>query len=162
MVTDAEPLIKYVKEVLIGSKWALTRRHEYDVTLEQQIKWIEKHHEGLGKLLLLAEAEREIIGMLDFSNYHREIHQHVGGFGLSVRADWRQSGIGKALLQTLLDWARANPVIEKVALVVCSTNKPALQLYRQVGFVEEGRRPREYRLGKDRYVDDMLMYLFTN
>ena len=67
-----------------------------------------------------------------------------------------------ALLTTLLEWARGNPLIEKVTLAVFSTNVPALQLYKKVGFKEEGRRLREYQLSKGTYIDDILMYNFIN
>jgi RimJ/RimL family protein N-acetyltransferase len=70
-------------------------------------------------------------------------------------------GIGTALLQTLIDWAEANPLIEKIGMAVFANNERAIRLYRKLGFVEEGRRPREMKLGPGWYVDDVLMYRFV-
>jgi RimJ/RimL family protein N-acetyltransferase len=61
------------------------------------------------------------------------------------------------LLQTLIDWAEANPLIEKIGLAVFANNEAAIRLYRKLGFMEEGRRPREMKLGPGQYVDDVLM-----
>ena len=58
-------------------------------------------------------------------------------------------------------WAEAHPVIEKLCLAVFATNEPAIGLYRKLGFVEEGRRPREVKLAPNQYVDDICMYRFA-
>ena len=66
------------------------------------------------------------------------------------------------MLETLLEWAEASPLIEKVGLSVFATNADAIRLYRWLGFVEEGRRAKEIKLGPNRYVDEVLMGRFVN
>jgi len=98
---------------------------------------------------------------LSFENGpHRRI-AHRGTCGFSVAKQWRGKGIGTTLLQTLIEWAGANPLIEKVGLAVFANNEQAIRLYRKLGFVEEGRRPREMKLGPGQYVDDIMMYRFV-
>jgi hypothetical protein len=41
------------------------------------------------------------------------------------------------MIEALLDWAAAHPVLEKVELGVFATNERARALYRRIGFVEE-------------------------
>ena len=65
---------------------------------------------------------------------------------MSISKNYRGIGIGKALLKALLDWAKENPLIEKVSLGVLSTNQRAISLYKQMGFLEEGRLIKEYKL----------------
>jgi ribosomal protein S18 acetylase RimI-like enzyme len=43
--------------------------------------------------------------------------------------------VGTALLRTLLEWAEANPLIEKFGMEVVATNETAIRLYRKLGFV---------------------------
>lgn len=57
-----------------------------------------------------------------------------------------------------IEWASAHPVIEKIGLGVFSNNAGAINLYKKLGFVEEGRRVREIKIGTDDYVDSILMY----
>ncbi|MBA4494909.1 GNAT family N-acetyltransferase [Paenactinomyces guangxiensis] len=81
---------------------------------------------------------------------------------MSVRKDWRNKGIGRVLLETLLQWAENHPRIEKVFLEVFVTNEWAIHLYRQMGFVTEGRRVKQVQLHDGEYVDDLIMARFTN
>ena len=43
-----------------------------------------------------------------------------------------------------------------------ATNKPTTTLCRKFGFIEEGRRPGEVKLGPGAYVDDILMCRFVD
>ena len=65
------------------------------------------------------------------------------------------------LLETLLEWAEKNPIIEKVTLAVFSTNTRAQNLYRKSGFTEEGRCPKDMKLNDGTYIDSVLMYKFV-
>lgn len=56
----------------------------------------------------------------------------------------RRRGVATALLQCLVDWAKANGCAF-VTLEVRPSNAPALALYRRFGFAEAGRRRRFYR-----------------
>jgi RimJ/RimL family protein N-acetyltransferase len=158
---DAVSMIDFVKAVLTDADWSVTQPHEIDTRVEKEIEWIEDHTDSPGRLALIAESGDDIVGLLHFTNGARERNRHVGIFGMSVQEDWRRRGIGQALLQSLLEWAKANPLISKVCLTAFSTNEPAIRLYRRMGFIEEGRQHMEYRLSGDRYVDGILMYQFT-
>jgi ribosomal protein S18 acetylase RimI-like enzyme len=63
---------------------------------------------------------------------------------MAVAADRRGEGIGTALLEEGLGWARSAGV-DKVELSVYPDNRTALALYRRFGFVEEGRLRRHSR-----------------
>ena len=71
--------------------------------------------------------------------------------------EWRGQGIGTMLMESLLEWATANPLIEKVCLEVFTTNSNAIRLYRKLGFVEEGLRLKDIKFGPGRYVDTLAM-----
>ena len=65
------------------------------------------------------------------------------------------------MLEALLEWAEANPLIEKIGLSVFSSNADAFRLYRRLGFAEEGRRAKAIRLAPGEYVDEVLMAKFV-
>jgi RimJ/RimL family protein N-acetyltransferase len=54
-----------------------------------------------------------------------------------------------------------NPIIEKVSLDVFATNHGAIRLYKRLGFVKEGLRPKEIKFGPGRYADGLTMYKFV-
>ncbi len=60
-------------------------------------------------------------------------------------------------MEALIDWARANPRVEKIELRVRSSNVRAIALYRALGFVEEGRFRHRIKVAARTYVDDMAM-----
>ena len=65
-------------------------------------------------------------------------------------------------MERLMEWAVANPIIEKVTLAVFSTNTRAQALYSKFGFQEEGRCPRDMKLPTGEYIDSVLMYRFVD
>ncbi|MFP3389436.1 GNAT family N-acetyltransferase [Brevibacillus sp. SIMBA_076] len=107
------------------------------------------------------ELEREIVGVIGFSSPNRKRLAHTGSIMMMISKDFRSKGLGKVLLQELLAWAEQHPLIEKVSLGVLSTNHRAIALYKRMGFVEEGRKVKEFKVSENEYIDDVLMYRFV-
>ncbi|MGO8746719.1 MAG: N-acetyltransferase family protein [Thermoguttaceae bacterium] len=158
---DAARLIAFVHSVLPESPLFGLEPNEFDRTEDQERQWIQEHIDGPGKLVVLAEVSGMVVGCLSFDNGSCHRIAHRGSFAISVRENWRGQGIGTAVLQALLDWVTANPLIEKIGLSVFATNLDAIRLYKRLGFVEEGRQPREIKLGPGEYADNVLMYRFV-
>ena len=113
------------------------------------------------QLLILAFLEDKLIGNLDFHIGKRKRLAHGGGFGMSVHPDFRGLGVGKALLGQLIQWAEANPRLERVELNVLASNQAAIGLYKKLGFIEEGRKVDAIKYDDGRYVDDLQMVRFV-
>jgi RimJ/RimL family protein N-acetyltransferase len=158
---DASALCDLYRDVDATTDFFVTQADERDVDPESRARWLGALAADPGALVLLAEVEDLLVGSIDCRAYARRRMAHVAALGMQVRSGWRGRGVGTALLEALLDWARAHPTIEKVALGVFSTNARAIALYRRLGFVEEGRDVREYRLGPGRYADNVRMALFV-
>lgn len=75
-----------------------------------------------------------------FLSQKRKRLSHTGSLAMMIRKKYRRTGIGKTLLEALLNWAEKNPLIEKVSLAVFSTNHQAIGFYKRMGFFEEGRK----------------------
>ena len=80
---------------------------------------------------------------------------HVADLGLMVARSHRGRGIGRALLEQSVDWARQVGV-SKLELHVFPHNEPAIALYESFGFEREGYRRRHYRRAGE-LVDAILM-----
>lgn len=131
---------------------------EAAMPLANRSRWVENVGADEAWIALVAELDGRLAGMLEFRAYDLpRLTRHVGRFFISLEAPARGRGIGRAMMEMMLDWARANERIEKVALSVLSTNVPAIALYKTLGFQEEGRRIKEFKLPDDTYADDVLM-----
>jgi RimJ/RimL family protein N-acetyltransferase len=109
--------------------------------------------------VFVAEAPEGLVGRLSVSRDPHPSSHHVADLGLMVAASHRRLGIGRALLDRTVDWAREHG-IEKLELHVFPHNEPAIALYESFGFVREGYRRRHYRRGAA-YVDAILMAFDT-
>jgi RimJ/RimL family protein N-acetyltransferase len=107
--------------------------------------------------VFVAEDDGAIVGRLSVARDQHPASRHVADLGLMVAASHRRRGIGTALLDAAVDWARASGV-HKLELHVFPWNDAAIALYERFGFVREGYRHGHYRRGDD-YVDAVLMAL---
>ncbi|WP_285769464.1 GNAT family N-acetyltransferase [Peribacillus sp. SI8-4] len=155
---DAEAVLAIQHAVISEGEYFIAVSDEFNKTEQQQRDWIEQLLENDRETIIVAEMKGEVIGWIAFQTEKRKRLSHKGSFGLMISNKYREMGIGKKLLGALLDWAEANPLIEKVSLGVFSTNHRAISLYKKMGFVEEGRKIREYKLNDHDYLDDILMY----
>jgi RimJ/RimL family protein N-acetyltransferase len=108
--------------------------------------------------VFVAEADgAEIVGRLSLARDPHPASRHVADLGLMVAADFRRRGVGRALLEQAVDWAR-QAGIRKLELHVFPHNDAAVALYERFGFRREGYRRGHYRRGEE-YVDAILMAL---
>jgi len=103
----------------------------------------------------VAEDDGLIVGRLSVARDQHPASRHVADLGLMVAATHRRRGVGTALLEAAVDWARQAGV-RKLELHVFPWNKGAIALYDRFGFVREGYRRGHYRRG-DEYIDAILM-----
>jgi RimJ/RimL family protein N-acetyltransferase len=158
---DALSLLEVRRSVVEEGQYTLTEPDEFTTTAGDVRQAIEEHLEKPGCLYLVAGLGRRVVGLLRFSNGRHRRTAHAGTLMVLVQAGHRDKGIGTALLQSLIDWATENPLIEKLTLAVFSTNHRAIALYRKLGFQEEGRCPRDMKLADGTYIDSVLMYRFV-
>ncbi len=105
--------------------------------------------------VFVAETAERIVGRLSLARDTHPACRHVADLGLMVARGHRGQGIGRALLDQAVDWAREVGVL-KLELHVFPHNEAAIHLYESFGFVREGHRKAQYRRG-DGYVDAILM-----
>jgi len=157
--SDAEALIHYSKELFASTDQLLNTLEEYRITVEDEKVWINNFKQNASAIALVAELNNKIVGMLFFMPMTKKKNKHTGEFGVNVHPDHQGKGIGSALIQSLLDWAKANAQIEKVFLTVFATNTNAIQLYKSMGFKEEGRHVKAVKQESGEYVDIIQMYI---
>jgi len=129
------------------------------VTVEQKNRWVKSIHDR-GVLWVLAEIEGELAGSLSLARHRdSEKTKHVRGLATGVAREYRGMGVGSALMDYAVRWARKRKV-KKIVLSVFSTNRKAIALYKKFGFVTEGTRKKQFLI-QGKYVDEIMMGRFT-
>ncbi len=112
-----------------------------------------------GHLIIVAEVEGQVVGHGRlFPEFGESKDKHVADLGMAIIKSYRGLGLGTAMMEYMIDWAKEHG-LEKLTLGVFASNQRAINLYRKFGFVMEGMRAKQYKIN-GHYVDEWLMAKF--
>lgn len=160
---DSEQVLKYLDEVFLDDRFSMTTLEEFreQAAIEKANERAKLFYEHDDKLLLVTENDGQIVSMSDIECGEKERNRHVGHLGISILQEYRNKGLGTAIMQTMIKWTTEHPMIEKLALGVWAANTPAIALYKKMGFIEEGRKVKEVKYADGTYDDCICMYRFV-
>jgi RimJ/RimL family protein N-acetyltransferase len=99
----------------------------------------------------------ELVGTAGFMRREGEKEKHKGLlWGMYVRPDARSAGVGRQLIEAVIDYARRH--VELIQLSVVSDNQRAQRLYASLGFIEYGVEKNSLKQ-RGHYYDEILMAL---
>jgi putative acetyltransferase len=152
--TDAAALVALGNDIgREPERWLITANGWRGVNEERRyLKALRRFRDAA---VFVAEDGGRVVGRLSLARDQHPASRHVADLGLMVASSHRRRGIGRALLETAVLWAR-DADVRKLELHVFPWNEPALRLYEEFGFVREGYRKGHYRRGRE-YVDAVLM-----
>ena len=102
-----------------------------------------------------------LIGMAGFARNLRPKSRHKALiWGVYVQPTWRNQGVARAILTTLIERAKKNPAVEKIMLTVASDQVAARRLYKSLGFEVFGHEKHALKVDES-YVDEDHMVLWT-
>jgi RimJ/RimL family protein N-acetyltransferase len=140
----------------------ITRSPGETMTLEEEQAFLAANQTADNALFLIAiTPEDEVIGVAGLHGGRRKAVRHNGGVGISVNREWRDKGVGTALLRHMIEWAKASNVITRIELEVMTHNERAMHVYEKLGFKLEGKRlAAMYKDGGyiDIYVMGLLLF----
>ncbi len=158
---DARRIHVYVERVAGETDFLSFGPGDSGKTVSDLEKGIDDMAKAPNEIALMAGIGGEIAGYLTFKSDKKPRLRHQGEFGVTVARDFWGLGIGKKLIQCLIQWARACASIRKINLIARSDNVRAIEMYKKRGFALEGTITRDLRVA-DTYHDSVLMGLKIN
>jgi RimJ/RimL family protein N-acetyltransferase len=155
--TDARALSRLFAAVRSEGRWLITLPAA--VSEPSEAFFIGEMIRSGGGLMLVAEADDDVVGNVMVSLDRNVVSQHIGTLSICVADDWRDVGMGTALVRAAIKWAREGG-LGKVALGVFPDNDRAIAVYERAGFVREGVRRKQYRGPNGTFRDELLMAWF--
>jgi L-amino acid N-acyltransferase YncA len=130
-------------------------------TLETELRTPEERRQWLAARgprhpVYVAEAEESIVGWSSLNVYNpRPAYQYVADFSIYIERGWRGKGVGRRLLEHLIEQARALGY-HKMMLSAFPFNASGVALYERMGFTRAGVFHEMGQLD-GRWVDTLMM-----
>ncbi len=155
---DVVEMTRYINE-LSKEKTFITFQGE-EVSPEGEKEYLDgflKKIKEKTALKLLVIHDSKVIGVSDIHLGERT-QKHIGIFGITVAKEFRGQGIGKLLMDLILNEARKEmPYIKIVTLAVFAKNSIARRIYEGFGFIEYGKLPNGI-MRNNAFEDEIFMY----
>lgn len=158
-IDDAPLLAEAEREIAKIPGRLASRPHEIkDEDVSKKISILDRSDSGI---FVVIEADGDIVGHALLDPLKLEVTAHVVDLTIAIHEGHQGKGFGKALMAYLIGWAKANAKIEKIMLHVRSSNENAISLYQNLGFVTEGTRVKQLKIGPNSYLDNIAMALWV-
>ena len=157
-IRDTENLLNTINKYIPQSEFIPKLEEEINLTIEQEEEWINYFLTHDNSLLLVAEYENNIIGNIDLTGNRRKVMAHTAVIGMGLLKEWRNIGLGTALITAIIEWSKKNPILELIWLQVYSENELGIGLYHKMGFIESGVVKNFFK-HNDGYFDNLTMVM---
>jgi ribosomal protein S18 acetylase RimI-like enzyme len=131
-------------------------------SLREETEWLRgklKQIKNKKEVALIAEYKDKIVGNTQIGlDWGRQ--SHIGDFGISIRKGYRNIGLGTYLAKEVIKLAKnkLRPRPKIIRLSAYATNKPAIEFYKNLGFKEVARIPKQGKI-KGKLVAEVIMLL---
>ncbi len=129
-----------IRECTLSDAEAISRLNRdemgYDFSVEQtEEKLLLLLHSGKDKIFV-AETNGNVIGYIHANDYDLIYAPHMKNImGIAVASDYRQCGVGRALLKKVEEWAAAAGA-DSIRLVSGAERTEAHEFYKRCGYVQ--------------------------
>ncbi len=154
-IGDAKEMAGFINSLVKENAYILMYKK---ISVKFEKEWLKNTLKAAKKrelFFVLAERSGKIVGIANFSR-GRYRKRHVAELGVSVHNNARKLGIATILINEISRQAKRQGV-KILVLGVFPQNKPAIGLYKKLGFKKYGVMPRGLTIGKN-FVDEILMY----
>lgn len=155
---DAQSMIDFYNVVGGETDFLSFGKNEFSMSLHDYENFIESASTDNTSIILLATMDDEIISIASITSSPKARTKHVGTLGIVIAEERCGFGLGRMLMDELIEWARLNGTTKKIHLVTREDNDKAIELYKKVGFKEEGLLQQDTYINGE-YYNTLIMGL---
>ena len=108
------------------------------ISVEQEKVYLQSVLKSDKDIFYVAKIGQSIVGTANYFTFSKKRMAHRGELGLCVRKSAWGKGIGRALTEKILDFAKNQAQADIISLEVRSDNIRAIKLYQNLGFKKIG------------------------
>lgn len=122
--------------------------------LEEVNEWFQQHLRA-GLTYVAVEVDSEVVGGATIEPREGKA-SHVAYFGVFLKKEFRNLGIGTLLTRKMMEIAREKG-FEMMQLYVFASNPQAIHIYEKLGFRDVGRIKKGVKFSDGTYTDEVIM-----
>lgn len=153
--TDADAFLRLMEQVAQESPYTLHLPGEKKTSIREQRDEIREILSIPNQTILIVEDRDQLVAWLAAYGGGYERNAHSVTIGIGVMQAYQHRGLGTQLFERMETWAWERK-IRRLELLVAATNKPAIGLYRKMGFQIEGTKRDSYRMNGE-FINEYLM-----
>jgi RimJ/RimL family protein N-acetyltransferase len=156
---DAEAICSFLPRTHAEGDFVNYMAGEFEKTVDEEREFIRAHNAKPCSTSMVAEVEGHIVGIAGGASLEFKRFAHHAECGLVVRKAFWNQGIGRKMMERLIEWSRSAGH-RKLYLRVFAYNERAIRLYDSLGFVEEARLKGDVLRDDRTYADTIIMARF--
>ena len=154
---DAAAIVEVLRAIVADGRGAVMRPED----VPDAARYRERLQESEGELGLVLELDGELVAEGAVSRFGGALIRHVGLLSMGVHPSAQGLGLGRRMLEALVEGA-AHQGVGRPELYVRADNARARRLYESSGFELEGIRRRFVRLEDGTELDDCIYVRFLD
>ena len=154
---DSAALLEYLRTTSAETPYLIREPEEITITEQKEKQFIQAKIDAERELMLVAFIDGKHIGncsLMSIAPYKRYCHRC--DVAIALYKEYCGCGIGKAMLQTVLDVAKSIGY-EQAELEVMAENKDAIAMYEKLEFEKFGTFPDNMKYADGSYMDAYWM-----
>lgn len=151
--SHAAAFIEFMNQVAKETDFLVMDETGFQFTVEQLATIFENSLSNPSQLHLLAVCGDEVVGAVTVRASRQYRISHIGNIFIAVRKDYWGHGIGRILLEEVMEWAKSYDIIKRLELTVQVRNDRAVSLYQKMGFEIEGTQKWGARTDEGEWLD---------
>lgn len=152
---DARAILGLCEQVGSETPYLTFGEEGLNLTVQEEVAIINKYNKAQNSILLVSEADDQIIGMSNITQFNAAKQRHIAEIGICLVEEYWGYGIASMMMEMMIEFAE-NSDVKVITLEVAQRNEAAIKLYEKFGFEIVGNLRKRLKV-EGCYLDSFVM-----